>query len=110
MLAAMTPLQSSSLILCPSVATSVYLAQRCHGIPSAHLNRSHGLLHSAHMSTLAEIEAAVDALPSLQQEQLFRHLAERLRKQPAPKRRLPLVPASGRPITQAEIDDALDAD
>jgi hypothetical protein len=27
-----------------------------------------------------------------------------------PKGRLPLVPATGRPITQEEIDDALDAD
>jgi hypothetical protein len=62
------------------------------------------------MSTLTEIEAAVDALPSPQQEALFRHLAERLQKRPEPKRRLPLVPATGRPITQEEIDDALDAD
>jgi hypothetical protein len=62
------------------------------------------------MSTLAEIEAAVDALPSPQQEELFRYLAERLRKQGEPKRRLPLVPATGHPITQEEIDDALDAD
>ena len=62
------------------------------------------------MSTLAEIESAVDALPSPLQEELFRHLAERLGKPGDPKRRLPLVPATGRPITQEEIDDALDAD
>ena len=62
------------------------------------------------MSTLAEIETAVDALPSPQQEELFRRLAERLRKHGEPKRHLPLVPANGRPITQEEIDDALDAD
>ena len=62
------------------------------------------------MSTLAEIETAVEALPSPQQEELFRHLAERLRKREEPKRRLPLVPATGRPITQEEIDDALDPD
>ena len=62
------------------------------------------------MNTLTEIEATVDALPWQQQKELFRHLAERLSKQPIPKRRLPLVPASGRPITQAEIDDALDSD
>jgi len=64
----------------------------------------------AGMSTLAEIETAVDALPPLQQEELLRHLAKRLRMQGEPKRRLPLVPATGRPITQEEIDDALDAD
>lgn len=62
------------------------------------------------MSTLAEIERAMDALPASQQEELFRHLAERLRKQAEPKRRLPLVPATGRPITQEEINDALDSD
>ncbi|MBI3418145.1 MAG: hypothetical protein HY043_22885 [Verrucomicrobia bacterium] len=48
------------------------------------------------MSTLAEIETAVNALPSPQQEELFR--------------RLPLVPATGHSITQEEIDDALDSD
>ena len=62
------------------------------------------------MSTLAEIEAAVDALPSPQQEELLRHLAERLRKPQKPKRNLPLVPPTGHPITQEEIDDAADAD
>lgn len=62
------------------------------------------------MSTLTEIEAAVDALPSPQQEVLFRHLAQRLQKRPEPIRCLPLVPATGHPITQEEIDDALDAD
>ena len=61
------------------------------------------------MSKLAEVEAAVDALPVPQQEALFRHLADRLRTPQAP-RRLPLVPATGRPITQEDIDDALDAD
>jgi hypothetical protein len=62
------------------------------------------------MSTFVEIEAAVDALPSPQQEALFHHLAQRLKKRSDPKRQLPLVPATGRPITQEEIDDALDAD
>lgn len=62
------------------------------------------------MSTLAKIEAAMDAFLSPQQEALFRHLAQRLQERPEPKRRLPLVPATGRPITQEEIDDALDAD
>ena len=58
------------------------------------------------MSTIAEIEAMVDALPSPQQEELLRHLTERLRERQKPKRGLPLVPATGRPITQEEIDDA----
>jgi hypothetical protein len=62
------------------------------------------------MSNLAEIEAAVDALPSPQQQELLRHLAERLGKPPMIKRRLPLVPSTGRPITQEEIDDAIEAD
>ena len=52
------------------------------------------------ISTLAEIETAVDALPSPEQEELYRHLAERLGKRGGPKRRLPLVPATRRPITQ----------
>jgi len=62
------------------------------------------------MSTLMEIEKAVDALPSPEQEQLFRHLAERLKKRGESRRRLPLVPATGNPITQEEINDALDSD
>jgi len=62
------------------------------------------------MSTLAEIETAMDALSSTKQAELFRHLVERLGKRGEPKRRLPLVPATGHPITQEEIDDALDAD
>jgi len=62
------------------------------------------------MSTLAEIESAVEALPLPQQEELFQHLAERLNSRVGTKRRLPLVPATGRPFTQEEIDDALDAD
>jgi hypothetical protein len=62
------------------------------------------------VNTLVEIEAAVDALPSPQQEELFRHLAERLRKPQTLKRRLPVMPSTGHPITQAEIDDAVDTD
>ena len=57
-----------------------------------------------------EIETAVEALPSTQQEALFRHLAERLKKHAEPGRRLPLVPATGNRITQEEISDALDSD
>ncbi|MCX6911497.1 MAG: hypothetical protein NT167_00250 [Verrucomicrobia bacterium] len=62
------------------------------------------------MSTIAEIEAVVDALPSTQQEELFRHLTERLRERQKSKRALPLVPSTGRPITQEEIDNAVDTD
>jgi hypothetical protein len=62
------------------------------------------------MRMLAEIETAVNALPSPQQEELFRRLAERLRRVGEVKRRLPLAPATGHPITQEEIDDALDSD
>ena len=61
------------------------------------------------MDTLHEIEAAVDALPVTQQKELFRHLAARFQEQEEPKRRLPLVPPTGNPITQEDIDDALDA-
>jgi hypothetical protein len=62
------------------------------------------------MDTLPEIEAAVDALPITQQKELLRRLAERLRGQQEPKRQLPLVSPTGNPITQEEIDDALDSE
>jgi len=62
------------------------------------------------VSTLAEIEAAVEALPPPQQEALFRHLAERLHERPVSRGRLPFVPATGCAITQEEIDDALETD
>jgi hypothetical protein len=62
------------------------------------------------MSTIAEIEAAVDALPSPQQEELLRHIEERLRERQKSKHALPLAPSTGRPITQEEIDDAADTD
>ena len=62
------------------------------------------------MDTLPEIEAAVDSLPEMQQRELLRHLAERLREKEATKGRLPLVAPTGNPITQQDIDDALDSD
>lgn len=43
------------------------------------LNWQDAMLTSVRMSTLAEIEAAADALPSQQQEELFLYLAVRLR-------------------------------
>ena len=61
------------------------------------------------MNTLADIEAAVEALPPAQQQELLRHLAERVQKQRQAKRDLPLVAATGRAITQQEIDDACDS-
>jgi hypothetical protein len=62
------------------------------------------------MFSLAEIEAAVDSLPPGQQEELLRHLADRLKPKNNPMRTIPMVPATGREITQQEIDDACDAD
>lgn len=52
----------------------------------------------------------MDALPLPQQKELFQHLAERLNARTEPKRRLPLVPATGVPITQTEIDDTLEGE
>jgi hypothetical protein len=66
-------------------------------------------LSLAPMNSLAEIESAVASLSPPQQEELLRHLAERVRQQGQPKRRLPVVAATGREITQREIDDACDA-
>lgn len=62
------------------------------------------------MDKLPEIEAAVDALPVTQQRELLRRLAERIERKEESKRQLPLVAPTGDPITQEEIDDALDAD
>jgi hypothetical protein len=62
------------------------------------------------MDALPEIEAAVEALPLTEQKELFRHLARRLNGEQESKRRLPLVPPTGNPITQEDIDDALDSD
>lgn len=66
------------------------------------------------MSTVAEIEAAV---PSLTMEQLaelerfIRQTRERKARAGTPAlRQLPLVAATGRAITQEEIDDALEAE
>ena len=61
------------------------------------------------MNSLADIESAVDALPPPQQEQLLRHLTERVRQHGQSGRQLPVVAATGREITQQEIDDAGDA-
>jgi hypothetical protein len=66
------------------------------------------------MSTVAEIEAAVEALSKAEQKLLLArlslHLGNSVGAPPNQVRRLPLVPASGCSITQKEIDDALDTD
>ncbi len=68
------------------------------------------LCHIPTVSTLAEIESAVNELPLPEQKELFQHLAQRLNARTEPKRHLPLVPATGSAITQTEIDDALDTE
>ena len=67
------------------------------------------MLGDEYMSTVVEIEEAIGQLPTSEQEALFRHLQEAMRHRDKP-RSLPLVPPTGRTITQQEIDDALDAD
>ena len=62
------------------------------------------------MDTLPEIEAAVDALPITKQRELRRRLAQRLQDQEERKRQLSFVAPTGNPITQEDIDHALDAD
>lgn len=61
------------------------------------------------MNSLADIETAVESLSPTQQAELLRHLTERVRTQAVPKRQLPVIGATGREITQQEIDDACDA-
>ena len=62
------------------------------------------------MDKLPEIEAAVDALPITKQRELLRRLAQRLQDQEERKRQLSFVAPTGNPITQEDIDHALDAD
>ena len=62
------------------------------------------------MSTLTEIEAAVETLPPVEKQELLRYLERHLTTPAASRRALPVVPASGQRITQQEIDDALEAD
>ncbi len=62
------------------------------------------------MTTLMEIEEAVEKLARSQQEKLYRRLIERLGSRPQVRRSLPLVPAIGRKITQEHIDNAVDAE
>ena len=94
-------------VKCPDASRRAWRSQRLMTKPCSRTRRCAIFLA---VSTLAEIESAVDALPVAQQKELFRHLAERLNTLDEPKRRLPVVPAIGSPITQTEIDDALGAD
>ena len=61
------------------------------------------------MHTVAEIEAAARSLPQPQQEELLRRL-ESLVQTSKPQVSFPVIPPSGRPITQQELDDARDDD
>ena len=64
------------------------------------------------MSTLTEIEKAIEALPPEQWAEIRRWMGTHAPRPQdgAAERALPLVAATGRAITQREIDDALDAD
>ena len=64
------------------------------------------------MSTLAEIEQAIEALPPEQWAEIRRWMGTHAPRprDGAGERAWPVVEATGRTITQREIDDALDAD
>jgi hypothetical protein len=66
------------------------------------------------MSTVAEIEAIVPSLTAeelVELEQFIRRARDsKVRGSTLTPRQLPLVGATGRAITQEEINDALDAD
>ena len=59
------------------------------------------------MHTVAEIEAAAKSLPRQQQEELLRRL-ENLLNPSKPGSGFSVIPATGRTITQQELDDARD--
>ena len=62
------------------------------------------------MTTLSEIEAAVESLPLPQKQELMRYLSDQLQRPGTREPRLPLVPRTGQRITQEEIDDARDSE
>ena len=66
------------------------------------------------MSTLAEIEKAVPQLTASELAELERFIRQTRESKeqggPRPPRELPVVAATGRAITQEQIDAALDAD
>lgn len=62
------------------------------------------------MTTLSEIEAAARQLPPRQQRELLDRLTKLLADKSGSAHAIPLVPATGKPISQKEIDDALDSD
>jgi hypothetical protein len=60
------------------------------------------------MHTVAEIEAAAKSLPQQQQEELLRRLEDLLHTRKS--QNFPVIPATGRSISQQELDDARDDD
>lgn len=64
------------------------------------------------MSTVAKIEEAIGQLPPEQWAEIRRWMDShgRQHRDTAQGRELPFVAATGRAITQQEIDEALDAD
>jgi hypothetical protein len=67
------------------------------------------------VSTLTEIEKAIEALPPDQWWEIRRWMEDHPPKSGRPVTHgspsgIPQVPATGHPITQDQIDDALDAD
>ena len=61
------------------------------------------------MSTVAEIEEAIERLPAREQAALFQYLEAAMRQREK-QRAFPLVPPTGQVITQQEIDDAFETD
>ncbi len=62
------------------------------------------------LTEIADIESAVEALPPTQQKELLERLTRRLNPEQPSARVLPIIQPTGHPITQKEIDDALEAD
>jgi hypothetical protein len=62
------------------------------------------------MSSLADIEKAIEALPPEEWWKIRRWMESQKPKSQTVEecRQLPLVPATGRVITQEQVDDALD--
>jgi hypothetical protein len=62
----------------------------------------------ASMSTLAEIEEKVRTLSQSEQTELLRRLSQQLEESRSLSSQLPIIPKTGRSITQQEIDDAVE--
>lgn len=74
--------------------------------PTGKIDALRDVVHPRSVSTLAEIEQAVETLPRPEQEVLLRHLTERLRAAPAGQWPVPPpnVPRDEIRRIQAEID------